>query len=249
MLNNRKILCVIPARGGSKGIPDKNIYPICGKPLIVYSIECALACSVIDEIYVSTDSRKIADVAEKSGVKVPELRPAGLSGDKVKSIDVVKDIISKYPPGVFDILLLLQPTAPLRIANDVMKCLEIACSDELCTSVVSVCRIEDHHPMKMKKIRDGYLAPFIDGTESEVPRQELPPAFRLNGAIYATKVSVILKDNNFFGDRSIPYIMPEEKSVSIDCVTDIVLSEYFMRKRTSPPHTVVTDALCMRQDF
>ncbi len=233
MLHGKKIIAVIPARGGSKGIPDKNVYPICGKPLIAYSIEHALSCPEIDEIHVSTDSRKIADVAEKFGVKVPTLRPDELSGDKVKSIDVMKHVLSLYSGTAFDILLLLQATAPLRDADDVKKCLEIACTDDECTSVVSVCRIEDHHPMKMKKIKDSYLAPFMDGAVSETPRQDLPPAYRLNGAIYATKVPVILGESNFFGARSLPYIMPEEKSVSIDCISDIVLTEYFMRKKSS----------------
>lgn len=230
MSDKLKILGVIPARGGSKGIPNKNIVNLCGKPLIAYTIETALSCRMLDKCVVSTDSPAIAEVAERFGISVPRLRPAELAGDSAKSVDVVLDVLKHEKPE-YDIVVLLQPTTPLRSSVDVEGCLELLREDVKLDAAATVCPLLDPHPHKVKKLEGGLLLPFVEGTSSETPRQRLPPAYRLNGAVYAARVSAVRSSNSMLGTKCGACVMPEERSVNIDSPIDLVVAEHFLRRK------------------
>jgi CMP-N-acetylneuraminic acid synthetase len=222
-----KIIAIIPARGGSKGIPRKNLVPIKGKPLLAYSIEAALEAHCFDLVLVSTDDEEIAGVARGLGAQVPFLRSPELAGDKAKTVDAIIECLDRLEQ-TYDAVCLLQPTAPLRSVDDILQSIDVFLQEE-CDSLVSVCRLEEPHPYKLKSIDDGYVVPFIPGSGSEIPRQDLPPAYMLTGAIYIIKVDVLKAKKSFFGDKTVPYFMPEERSVNIDSVKDIYLTEYYLR--------------------
>ncbi len=173
VINNKRVLAIIPARGGSKGIKDKNIYPLCGKPLIAYSIEAAKRSVFVDEVLVSTDSAIIADVAKKYGASVPFLRPTELASDTAKSIDAIVHAIEtlRKEGKVFDILILLQPTSPLRITEDIDGSLSTFVRKSY-KSLVSISEVNDN-PILIRTIdNDGELRRLLN-TDSSVRRQDM----------------------------------------------------------------------------
>ena len=230
MINNKKVLALIPARGGSKGIKDKNIYPLYGKPLIAYSIDCARNSKYIDDVVVTTDSIKIADVAKKYGASVPFLRPAELASDTSKSIDAIVHAIQwlEKHEEKFDICVLLQPTSPLRTTEEIDEALEkFVESGE--KSLVAVSLVSDN-PILMRKIKtDGTMERLID-LQSTVRRQDMKNYYRVNGSIYINKVSEINADTSL-NDNVIPYIVKPENAVDIDETKDIVLAEWYLGQK------------------
>lgn len=227
MINNKKVLALIPARGGSKGIKDKNIYPLHGKPLIAYSIECAKNSKYIDNVVVSTDSTKIAEVAEKYGASAPFLRPAELASDTAKSIDAIIHAIRwlEEHGEKFDIFVLLQPTSPLRTAEDIDGALEkfVANGEK---SLVAVSLVADN-PILMRTINpDGTMEKMLD-LQSTVRRQDMKNYYRVNGSIYINKISEI-NANTSLNDNVIPYIVKPENAVDIDEKKDLVLAEWYL---------------------
>ena len=230
MINNKKVLALIPARGGSKGIKDKNIYPLCGKPLITYSIDCAKRSKYIDEITVSTDSEKIAEVAKEYGAYVPFLRPAELASDTAKSIDAVVHAIKWLEDHneKFDILVLLQPTSPLRTVEDLDGALE-KFVDNGEKSLVAVSLVSDN-PILMRTINaDGIMEKLLD-LQSTVRRQDMKNYYRVNGSIYINKVSEINIDTSL-NDNEIPYIVKPENAIDIDEKKDLVLAEWYLGQK------------------
>ena len=229
MINNKKILALIPARGGSKGIKDKNIFPLCGKPLIAYSIEAAQKSKYIDEIFVSTDSKKIASTAKKIGASVPFLRPAELATDTSKSIDVIIHVINELKKLnlFFDILVLLQPTSPLRNTEDIDKAIKtFEENDEL--PLVSISEVNDN-PILIRTLgNNGHLNKLLE-TNSDVRRQDMKKYYRVNGSIYINRISD-LSENSSLNDNSVPYIIPSCRSVDIDEMKDLVVAEYYLTK-------------------
>lgn len=223
-----KVLGIIPARGGSKGILRKNITALSGRPLIFYTINEAKKVDALSRILVSTDDQEIADLAQAHGVEVPFLRSKKHSGDKSKTVDAVIECISRLDEE-FDAICLLQPTAPLRSKEDIIQAIELFKNSQA-DSLVSVTRLEEPHPYKLKKIENGLVQPFITGTSSELPRQSLPPVYSINGAIYLTLTDTLLKKQSFFGDVTIPYIMPPERSVNIDSKLDLLLAEIILKE-------------------
>jgi CMP-N-acetylneuraminic acid synthetase len=229
MVNKYNILGVILARGGSKGIPKKNIYPINGHPLISYTINAGLNSKLIDKLVVSTDSKEIAEQAIIYGAEVPFMRPAKLSGDTVWSRDALKHAViecEKYYGIQYDFIIELPCIAPLRDKDDINSALTKLIQTGA-DSVISVCQMQDKHPVRMKRIIDDQLNDFC----SEFPegegsrRQDLEPCFIRNGAIYSMRRSTIVDDFSRNGKDSRPYIMPEEKSVNIDTKVDLKLAE------------------------
>jgi CMP-N,N'-diacetyllegionaminic acid synthase len=224
------ILAVIPARGGSKGIPSKNIANLNGQPLIHYTIREALMIEGFQRVFISTDSPEIAEVCSSLGLEIPFLRPKSLGGDHIRTIDVVLDLLDRLEKDhneSFDQVCLLQPTSPLRLAQDILACVDIM-EAENPDSVVSLTQIDEPHPGKMKKVVNGIIQPFMDGANSSIPRQELPEVFELNGAIYITKTQVLRDQHSFFGEMSIPYLMPMERSVNINHPLDMKLASLLM---------------------
>lgn len=225
-----KNIAMIPARSGSKGLKDKNIRLLNGKPLLAYSIEAAIQSKLFDEIMVSTDSSYYADIAEKYGAKVPFLRSEGNSSDSASSWDTVQEILSFYRNAgeEFDSFCLLQPTSPLRNEEDIINAYDIYKAKEA-VAVVSVCEVE-HSPLWCGHLgENGSLNGFISERDT-IQRQAIRPFYRINGAIYIAGVNEFEKDRFLYREGSYAYVMSREKSVDIDCLGDFQYAEFLMRR-------------------
>ncbi len=229
------VLAVIPARGGSKGVPRKNIRNVNGKPLITYSIEATLKCRhLFHDVIVSTDDEAIAKVANNVGANVPFIRPVELATDEATSLSVMQHAvceIEKADNVRFDWVLLIQATNPFVEAVDIEGVVKAAYSDAQATSVVSVQSVIDYHPMKLKTIRDGYLTSFkTDGNEAD-RRQDLPPIYKRNGSLYMTRRDVLMEGNDLYGCKILPYEMPPERSIDIDKEQDLEFASFLFARR------------------
>lgn len=232
MIHKEKIVAVIPARGGSKGIPQKNMRPIYGKPLIAYSIEAALRSRTLSKTIVSTDDKTIARTARDYGAEVPFIRPHHLATDTAATLSVLQHAITylaEHQDYLADIVVCLQPTSPLRSAADIDAAVEL-CLDSGADSVVSLCQAK-HHPYWMKKIVDGRVYPLMNENENHYTRrQDLPPAYHLNGALYVTRTNVLLEENCMLGKYTVPYIMPPERSIDIDTPNDLKIAGVVLKE-------------------
>jgi CMP-N-acetylneuraminic acid synthetase len=221
-----KALAIIPARGGSKGVHRKNIRALGGRPLISYAIGTALAAKNIDRLIVSTEDPEIADVAKACGADVPFLRPPELAQDDSKVVDALLHTLDRtdreegYKP---DLVVLLQPTSPFLIGSDIDGAVA-KCRQPGVDAVVSVC-LPDHSPYWMHRMEeDGRLTDFV-GTVYESRRQDLPPVYFRNGAIFMAKTEVLVNAGSFFGDRTYAYVMDQDRSLQIDTERDLRLAE------------------------
>lgn len=216
-----KILGIIPARGGSKGIPKKNIKLLKGKPLIAYTIEAALA-SKLDGMIVSTDNKEISDIAQKYNANVLT-RPPHLAEDKTSTLSVLQDIVLKIDEK-FDALMVLQPTSPLRKVEDINRSIDLFNHDENADSLVSVVKVSHNYmPQKLMSLEGKYLK----GSSEIKRRQEMPDMYARNGAaIYITRISNI--KNNLLGNKILPYIMSKSASFDIDDHEDWQIIEKFI---------------------
>lgn len=235
MYKGKTILAIIPARGGSKGLPGKNIRPLLGKPLIGWSIEQAQQSKYIDEIFVSTDSREIADVAESFGVKVPELRPADLAVDTAPSSAFVIYTIEKYKKAgcAFDYIILLEPTSPLREVEDINKSIEILIDNSDFDSIVGVCKAEDVHPSFMVTLGEkNRLVPYEQEMKT-LRRQELRDVYFFEGSVYVSKCDAYLNKKAFYHDKTLAYIVPKWKSPEVDDMIDFVIIEAILNAKNN----------------
>lgn len=237
MKNLPKVLAVIPARGGSKGVPRKNIRSVCGKPMIAYTIETALAAQdLFYRIIVSTDDEEIADVARRYGAAVPFLRPAELAGDTVPTVPVLQHaarFVEQQDNIRLDWLCLLQPTDPLRTVEDIKMAMRLGQAGD-CDSVISVVQVSAVHPILMKRIEGDKLLPYCIEEKEGTRRQEYqPPAYMRNGAIYLTRRDVLMERSSIWGDVIRPYIMPPQRSVGVDSELDLKLVELLMQEQLS----------------
>lgn len=226
-----RVLAIIPARGGSKGLPGKNIKPLCGKPLIGWTIEQAQQSKYIDEIFVSTDSQEIADVAETFGVSVPDLRPAELAGDTATSASFVIYTIEKLKAEgkEFDYIILLEPTSPLRTAQDIDSSIEILKNNLEVQSVVGVCKAECAHPAFMVRIdNNGLLAPYLDQMRA-VRRQDIGDLYYFEGTVYVSTIDAFLEKESFYHDKTLPYIVPKSRAFEIDDQEDWFIVESIIK--------------------
>jgi len=215
-----KTIALIPARGGSKGFPHKNIARINGRTLIELAVKVGKDCHRIDEVYISTDSREYEKIACRAGAKSLGLRPPELSTDTAKSVDAVINFLKTLGQSP-DALVLLQPTSPMRAPNDINQMLK-KMETTGCKAMVSVEKIEEPHPHKLKKMSDkGWIEPFLSHTSSEIPRQMLPEVYKLNGAVYISRCSSILSEATFLPRETLPYIMGN--SINIDSENDFDL--------------------------
>ncbi|GAA5132120.1 cytidylyltransferase domain-containing protein [Thalassotalea piscium] len=229
-----KILAIIPARAGSKRLPGKNSKQLCGKPLVQWTMEAAQQCQEIDEIIVSTDCENIAAIAQKCGLPVPFLRPKEIAGDTATANDVVKHTVDYYKKKgrVFDYILWLQPTSPLRSSNNIKEAIE-RLKEKSADGVISVCEC-DHSPMWSNTLdEDGSMTSFVSTFVKKNPRsQALPTFYRLNGAIYITKVDKLLAQETFFLEEKLfAYVMDREASIDIDHHLDFKLAEFLLTER------------------
>jgi len=225
-----KIISLIPARRGSKGIKNKNIHEINCKPLIAYSINQSLKSKYIDRTIVSTDSEEIIKIAKKYGAETPFVRPRELATDVAASVDVFKHALSflieeeKYKP---EIVVILQPTSPLRTVEIIDKSIELlrATGGD---SVISVSKVKEH-PFWLFKRNDNRIIPYVDEGLKVKRRQDLPELYFVNGMIYTVKTEVILEQSSVFGKDIIPLITPPEISIDIDNYLDMFICEMIMK--------------------
>ena len=228
MYKGKNILGLIPARGGSKGLPRKNIKPLLGKPLIAWTIEQALASKYLDRVVVSTDDKEIAEISKKYGAEIPFIRPKELAEDNAKGIDVVLHAIDWLMKNdrrkQYDLIMLLQPTSPLRKTEDIDKAIELLFLKEV-KAIVSVCEVE-HHPLWANTLpKDRCMKNFIRQEIMDKNRQELPLFYRLNGAIYLAYCNYIKQCKSFIGKETFAYIMPKSRSADVDNKIDFELAE------------------------
>ena len=231
-MKKETIVAVIPARGGSKGIPQKNLRTLLGKPLIAYTIEAALQAKTLTRTIVSTDDEQIKEVSQDYGAEVPFLRPSHLATDIAPGISVLQHAIiylAEHEGYLTDIVVCLQPTSPLRSGEDIDAAVNL-CLDSGADSVVSLCQAK-HHPYWMKKIVDGRVHPLMNENENHYTRrQDLPPVYQLNGALYVTRTNVLLEENRVLGKYTAPYIMPPERSIDIDTPNDLRVAETLLKE-------------------
>lgn len=225
-----KNLAIIPARSGSKGLKDKNIKLLNGKPLLVYSIEAARESELFDTIYVSTDSEKYAEIAREGGAEVPFLRNAVNATDTASSWDVVKEALERFAQAGkdFDMVTLLQPTTPLRSSKDIINAYEIFYNKKS-NAVVSVCEM-NHSPLWCNVLpEDNSLNHFLRNNIADKPRQSLDTYYRINGAIYMVNTLYLENSGDIYGDNCYAYIMKKENSVDIDDRFDFIFAEVLLK--------------------
>lgn len=229
------VLGIIPARGGSKSIPKKNIRLLAGKPLIAYTIEVAKECKMLDRTIVSTDSVEIAEVAKKYGGYVPFIRPNDLSLDDTPMVPVLQHAVSfienKNNIHV-DVIVLLDPTSPFRRVEDIEACIQ-KLEHENADSVVAVCEVEHNPYFVMMELNDDRLVPLIKSDKVITRRQDAPDVYRLNAAIYAVKRDVLMNKNKIFTDDTMAVIMPQKLSAHIDHEIDFEFVEFLIEKGIS----------------
>jgi CMP-N,N'-diacetyllegionaminic acid synthase len=218
----QEILAVIPARGGSKGIPRKNLAKIAGYTLVEHAIHVSLKCPLVYKTILSTDDPEIAKIGKNAGASVPFLRPHRLAGDKVRTVDVIIHLL-KHLDDKPQIVLILQPTAPLRTPKQISQALQILIKHNKADAIASVVPLNEPHPMKTKVIQGGWLRPFVKKADSSTPRQLLPSAYKLNGAIYAIRVKAFLKEKTILPSKTLPFIMPAETCINIDTFLDLLI--------------------------
>lgn len=229
-----KRLAIIPARSGSKGLPDKNIRLLLDKPLMAYSIEAAKESGLFDRVYVSTDSEDYRQIAIECGATVPFLRSEALSGDTASSWDVVKEALDRFHEmgEEYDEIALLQPTSPLRKAEDIQKAHGLM-EEKEALAVIGVCPM-DHSPLWSNTLPEsGSMAGFIRPEVLKTPRQSLPAYYRINGAMYFIKKECLEHVEALYENRCFAYVMPAERSVDIDTITDFYLAEAILKSKES----------------
>jgi CMP-N-acetylneuraminic acid synthetase len=220
-----KVIAIIPARSGSKGISDKNIKELHGKPLIAYTIEAAIKSNAFEDVVVSTDSEKYKCIAEKYGAWVPFLRPKELSEDTSSTNDVIEDVLIKLKSmgKEYESFMILQPTSPLRDEKDIVNAIQLFYAKNA-NSVVSMCECE-HSPILTRQLdHDMKLDGFLSELKS-ARRQDMKKFYRLNGAIYLLRTNYFLENKDYYKNESYAYIMENIKSIDIDENLDFIISE------------------------
>lgn len=228
-----KHLAIVPARSGSKGFPHKNIHPLCGKPLLAYSVEAALASRKFDTVHVSTDSEEYAAIARKYGADIPFLRSRDSATDTASSWSVVLEVLEKYEAmgKNFDTVTLLQPTSPLRTEDDIVSAFTLF-QEKRAVSVVSVCEME-HSPLWCNTLPETLCMDQFISSFADKPRQSLQTYYRINGAIYLTTVNDLKVKGSLAYDRHcFAYIMPRERSIDIDEALDLTVAEAILNQHS-----------------
>ena len=222
-----KILAIIPARGGSKGIPDKNMRKIAGKPLIEYTINAAKSSKLINKIIVSTDSKKIANFSKSKGIEVPFLRPNNLSKSNSSTIDVINHTINflkKYENYIPDVITILQPTSPLRTVNILDKSIKLLKNSQLSSSILGVVKVKNH-PFLCFELKNSFLKPFKSNFKKYSQRQKFPTFYYPTGSIYTFWYKTLENYGNIYGSNIKPMLIDVENSIDIDTPYDLFQAE------------------------
>jgi N-acylneuraminate cytidylyltransferase len=233
MIGGRKVLAVIPARGGSKGVPRKNIREVGGRPLIAWTIEEARKSKYIDRLVLSSDDAEIIAVARSWGCEAPFVRPAELARDESPGIDPVLHAMEMVPG--FDWLVLLQATSPLRTVDDIDGCLE-RCAATGADACVSVTPAEQSPYWMFTLGNDGRMRPLLPASGESSRRQDLPPAYLLNGAVYVAGCEWLRRTKTFVTEETIGFVMPPERSLDIDTERDLQILDIRHREVTHGVH-------------
>ncbi len=234
MYKDKKILAIITARGGSKGLPRKNIKNLLGKPLIAWTLESAKKCPHIDKIFVSTDSQEIADMCEKFGVSVPSLRPAHLAEDKTSSVDVINYVLKELERSgeEYDYIMLLQPTSPMRKKDDLKNIIEKLLNNPKQDAIITLGEVCGAHPLYVKKIsHEGKMEAYVQDTRKIHQRQQLDKAYFSYGVVYFIKTDVYKKNNSLFTDDMDFYLIERWQCFDIDDIYDFMCVETIMKTK------------------
>ena len=231
-----RVLGVVPARGGSKGIRRKNIAPLLGRPLLEYTASAALRARSLDRVVLSTEDEEIAEVGRRCGLEVPFLRDSALAQDDTPGIAVVQDVTRRLEAAgdYYDAIFILQPTSPMRTSDDIdgaVKLLSATGAD----SVISFVDVGERHPARMKFVDDdGRVVnpPFAEQTEGQ-RRQDLPKLFLREGSVYVTRRDVLMNQGSLQGDDCRAWIVAPDRACNIDEPFDLVLAEFLMRRRSA----------------
>jgi len=225
-----KVLAVVPARAGSKGLPGKNIKVLCGKPLLAWSIESALGCSKIDDVMVSTDSPEYAEIAKQHGAIVPYLRSKDLSTDTSSSVDVVLDALEQMQSigKVYDVVVLLEPTSPIRQNEDLCKSIDMV-SSGTASAVVSIARCKSSHPAFLCSKNDSdTLSPYLNKSPTDIRRQDVDELFYLDGSFYVSAIEKIKSERTFYHIETKGIEVSEAGSWEIDSEIDFLVVQSIM---------------------
>jgi CMP-N-acetylneuraminic acid synthetase len=230
-----RVLGIVPARGGSKGIPRKNLCRLGGKPLLQYTAEAALKARRLSKVILTTEDAEIAEVGRSCGLEVPFLRPAELARDDTPTLSVVQHVMQEIEQAgeYYDAICLLQPTTPFRRAEQIDECIELL-QHENADAVITVLQV----PMKYNpqwvywKDRNGHLILCTGSKEPITRRQDLPPAYHRDGSVYVTRRDVIMRHNSLYGERLCGYLLSPDDSVNIDGPVDLQHAQELIARRT-----------------
>lgn len=226
MIEGKKVLAIIPARGGSKGIPRKNVTLLGGKPLIAWTIEAARNSRYLDRCILSSEDSEIIEVAQQWECEVPFVRPVELAADTTPGIDPILHALTALPEQ-YDYLVLLQPTSPLRSSLDIDSAIETVIAGPF-PACVSVTQVAKSPRWMYRQEQRGQLVPFLSDKDDVATRQELEKLYLLNGAVYVAQVEWFLKEKSFLTGETVAYVMPEERSVDVDTPIDLKLCELLL---------------------
>jgi CMP-N-acetylneuraminic acid synthetase len=227
-----KILAIIPARGGSKGIPRKNIRPLCGKPLIAWTIEQAIQSKLLNRVIVSTEDEEIAQISRQYGAEVPFLRPVEYAQDHSPSSEAVLHVLDTLEAqgDAYDIIVLLEPTSPLRKVNDIDTALSQFVNSGEFEALVSLGEVHMEHPMIVKKVIDGRLAPYMEVKQAIWQRQQVDKAYFPYGVIYAVKVAEYRQHKSFYLPNTMPYFIERWQNYEVDDLDDFLITELMLKQ-------------------
>jgi N-acylneuraminate cytidylyltransferase len=224
MIDGKRVLGLIPARGGSKGVPGKNIRPLGGKPLIAWTIDAAKGCGAIDRLVLSSDDPQIIRVATQHGCEAPFVRSAELASDTAPTMDVVLDALERCPG--FDMVVLLQPTSPLRTSEDISQALDL-CVRSHAPACVSVAPAAESPYWMYTLGPRSQMKPLLPVT-GFTRRQDLPSVYSLNGAIYVADAGWLKRTRSFLTEETVAYVMPAERSADVDTESDLVQLQFLV---------------------
>jgi CMP-N,N'-diacetyllegionaminic acid synthase len=235
MINGKTVIAIIPARGGSKGLPGKNIKLLCGKPLIAWSIQAGLGSQYIDEVMVTTDSEEIAAISENFGASVPFIRPTELASDTASSIDVIRHTLNYYDKKchrVFDYAVLLEPTSPLREKEDIDDAITQLVNNPLAKAVVGICKTESQNPVFLvRKNINNFIVGYENTDMRVVRRQDIQDVYYFEGSVYISETAALLENNTFYHEKTLGYEFPKWKAIEVDDLDDFIMVEALINKK------------------
>lgn len=236
MIDDKRVLALVPARSGSKGLPNKNILPIHGKPLLAWPIEAARGAALVDRVVISTDNVHYAELAVAAGADAPFLRPADLASDASPSIDFILHAIDTLAAAgeLYDYLVLLEPTSPLTEPADIDEALRrLHSRREIADAIVGVSAITTLHPSFAVRVGDdGRIHPYAAPSFGQMPRrQDTEPLFSLDGSLYISSIDALRLERGFCHARTLPYETPRWKSLEVDDIVDFICIEALLAQR------------------